>query len=503
MTELLLGLDLGSSMTKGALFDEDGREVLTASRPMPTERPRPGWSEADPDVLWRNVVSICRELAGSEAARQQGIAALGISGAMVGAWVIDASGSPLRPGILWSDGRAQAQIDEAERRTPGFMSEVFQSSGSVMQQGCTLPLVRWLLDYEPEVMQRARAVIGAKDFVRLRLTGNLATDPTEAAVAPGSAMTRDRSPAMMELFGLSSAARLFPEVLPSEAPAGAVTRKSAEETGLEAGTPVAIGTGDVAASVLGAGGSKPGTAVTVLGTTCLSGVVTAAPLFLPPDLGLLFTLPGDHWFRAMVNVAGTVNLDWCLSTLCPDLDGPDRFARLEALASEAGTGAQGATYVPYLSEVGIIAPRVEPRVRAGFSGLTPAHRRAHLVRAVYEGMMFAIRDCYSVMEQPISEVRLVGGASRSRFWTQMLADVTGVPVVVPEGTEFGAKGAALLAAVSIGRFGSVREAVAASSSISRRHEPDLENHALYEAAFERYRAAADGMIDIARRERAT
>ena len=392
MPEVLLGLDIGTSVTKAAVFDRSGRELLRAARPTAIRRPHKTWSEVDPEELWSGVVSLCREIT----AAVSDIAAIGISGAMVGAWVVDADGRPLRPGILWDDGRTQPWIEAREAAEPGFMARIFASSGSVMQQGCTLPLVRWLIDHEPKVMARAATVFGSKDFVRLRLTGETATDRTEAAVAPGSARDRGRSQAMLDLFGLGEAARLFPPACDSETIAGHVTDSAARATGLRPGTPVAIGAGDVAASVIGAGGKSAGSVVTILGTTCLNGVLVDEPVFDPPDLGLLFTIPGGLWLRTMVNVAGTTNLDWCLRVLCPDLAAaPDPYAALEALAGEAGIGAGGVVYIPYLSDVGIIAPKVEPKARAGFVGLGSANGRADLVRAVYEGVCFAIRDCYA------------------------------------------------------------------------------------------------------------
>jgi sugar (pentulose or hexulose) kinase len=198
----------------------------------------------------------------------------------------------------------------------------------------------------------------------------------------------------------------------------------------------------------------------------------------------------------MVNVAGTTNLDWGLSALCPDLLGrPDAYEQLAALAAASPAGARDAGYIPYLSPIGIIAPRLEPGARAGFFGLDPGHGRGDLLRAIYEGLAYAIRDCYARIGRPVSTIRLVGGAARSPFWTQMIADVTGIPVEVPEGTEFGAKGAALLAATAIGWFSDIRAAAAATYRPSRRHEPDRNLRDAYDAGFARYTAASEAMLD--------
>jgi len=498
MPHLLLGFDIGTSVTKAALFDAEGRQVAVAALRTPLAHPQPGWVETDPEIVWRNAASVCREALARASATGADVAAVGVCGTMVGAWVVDAAVRPLRPAILWEDDRTQGLIDEAERARPGFLSRIFARSGSVMQQGCTLPLLRWLVLHEPEVLRAAAAVFGSKDFVRARLTGRLAADVTEAAVAPGSARARDRSPELIATFGLQDWAHLLPPALDSAAAAGTVTAAAAALTGLAPGTPVAAGAGDVPASIIGAGGTRPGIACSILGTTCLNGVLVAAPVFEPPDLGLLFTIPGGLWLRTMVNVAGTVNIDWLLATLCPDLaDAPDRYARLEALAEAAGIGAGRACYVPYLSEAGIIAPRVAPLARAGFVGLSPRHGRPHLVRAVYEGVAFGIRDCFAVMGRPVERIRLVGGGARSPFWSQMLADVSGTEVEIPAGSEFGAKGAALLAATAVGWYADIRSAAEAGFAIARRHAPNPAATARYEPHFRAYRVWRDAVIDAA------
>jgi sugar (pentulose or hexulose) kinase len=498
MAAFVLGFDIGTSVTKAALFGADGAQLAVAARRTPLAHPFPGWVETDPEAVWTNAAAVCREVLAAAGVGGSDVAGVGVCGAMVGAWTLDAAARPLRPAILWEDDRCQGMIEEMERAAPGLLSRIFAISGSVMQQGCTLPLLRWLVRHEPEVMRAAAGVVGAKDFVRFRLTGRLATDITEAAVAPGSARDRARSPELLAVFGLEEWAHLLSPALDSAAVAGEVTAAAAEQTGLAAGTPVVAGAGDVPASTIGAGGSRAGIACSILGTTCHNGVLLDAPAFEPPDLGLEFTIPGGLWFRSMVNVAGTVNIDWLLASLCPDLASlPDRYARLEELAKAGGIGAGGVRYVPYLSEAGIIAPRVAPLARGAYAGLTPRHRRAHLVRAVYEGVAFAIRDCYAVIGRPIERIRMVGGGARSCFWCQMFADVTQKEVEVPLGSEFGAKGAALLAATALSWYASVPEAAEAGFAVARRFSPDPAAGGAYEAHFRSYRVWRDAVIDAA------
>ncbi|HEX3983718.1 MAG TPA: FGGY family carbohydrate kinase [Acidisoma sp.] len=495
MKSLLLGIDIGTSIVKAAIFDRAGTEITHAARRTNVLAPKPDWAEADPEEVWRATCDVIRRVLQARDVSADAIAGIGLSGAMVGAWVVDEAGQPLRPGIFWSDARAQPLIDAMMARDPAVMSRIFAISGSAMQQGCTLPVLRALILDQPEILARAKAVIGAKDFIRARLTGRIATCIVEAAVAPGSAHQRGRSPELLTLFGLDDHAHLLPEPMPCESVAGAITPAAAAATGLCTGIPVVIGAGDVAASVIGAGGLAVGCAVTILGTTCLNGIVVPEPIFTPADLGILFTLPGDLWLRTMVNVAGTTNIEWALATLCPDFaEAADAYERLGALATQSPPGAQGAVYVPYLSEVGIIAPVLAAAARGGFAGLAPRHRRPDMLRAVYEGVAYAIRDCFETTAREFGTVRLVGGGARSAFWRQMIADVLNRPVEVPEGQEFGAKGAALLAATGIGWFSSVAEASVASCRIPHRHEPVGDGR--YEAPYARYKAYAGALAKV-------
>jgi sugar (pentulose or hexulose) kinase len=496
MPSFLLGFDIGTSVTKAAIFDRTGHETAVIATRTNVLQPQPGWSEMDPETAWRATADVCAAVLAAAGLTGQDIAGVGIAGVMVGAWLVDKAGAPIRPAILWNDGRAQEFVNGLLAKRPALMSEIFASSGSVMQMGCTLPVVGWLARHEPATLSRAHAILTAKDFIRLKLTGEIGADESEAAVAPGSARGRGFHRELLAFLGLPDAERLLPKVGRSEAIAGTVTAAAAAATGLKAGTPVAFGAGDTPASVIGAGAGRPGLASTVLGTTCLNGVLSDEPIFEPADLGLLFTVPGGLWMKTMVNVAGTTNIDWCLHALCPDLAGqPDAYDRLAALADAGGVGASGVVYVPYLSPTGIIAPRIEAGARAGFCGLDPNHRREHLVRALYEGVAFAIRDCYAAINQPFDAIRLAGGGARSAFWSQMIADVTGNPTEVPTGSQFGAKGAALLAGIGIGWFSSVAEACAQTFALERRHEPNAATAQAYQEAFARYRAVSLGSLD--------
>ena len=486
--DLLLGIDSGTSLVKAALFDLAGHEIAAESAAIEQSSPRADWAETGMDAAWHRAAATVRRLL-SEIDPGR-IACVGVTGCMVGAWLIDAHGQPVRDAILWNDGRTQPLIDRLSEAHPGLMSRIFASSGSVMQQGCTLPVLRWLADHEPDTLARTRWVLGCKDWLRYRLTGVVAGDETEASVAPGDAVGRCRSNDMLRLLGADAWADRLPAAQACASVGGLVTAEAAAATGLLAGTPVAVGAGDVPSSAVGAGVVVAGRACTVLGTTCLNGVAVAAPVFEPRDAGLLFCLPGGMWLRTMVNVAGTTNLDWALARLLVG-----GFAEAERLAAGVAPGAEGVIYLPYLASVGVISPFVEPAARADFFGLTDRHETAHLLRAVYEGIACSIRDCYAALPVAVSEIRLTGGGSQSRFLAQMIADVSGLRVVVPEGAQFGAKGAALLAGVAVGLFTDVA-ATQACVRAARVHEPNQAAHRRYGAVFAGYRELRRALLPV-------
>lgn len=495
----VLGLDAGSSTIKAACFDVQGRLLSVASRRTPLSRAGGGRVEANPELCWTQACAVLREAREKSGVASKDILGLGLTAAMVGLWLLDKSGAPVRPGINWEDSRTQPLIERMIAQRPQLMSEIFACSGSVMQQGCTLPLLAELSKTEPDSLERAHAAVGYKDFLRARLTGRIATDRTEASVAPGDTRTQSGSQEMRRLFGLERYEHLFPQPLDSSQEAGQLTAEAAARTGLPEGLPVAVGAGDVPAMVIGAGGLIPGSATAVLGTTCMLGQVCEKPIFTPRDLGLLFSLPGGAWYRAMVNVAGTLNVDWAMGLLAKELVGlPDGFDRLNAEIAAVPIGARGVTYLPYLSESGIIAPVADPLARAQFAGLAPVHGRAEMLRAVFEGIAFAMADLADALQiAPGTPVILTGGGSNSTLWCDMIADVLGCEIHVPDGSEFGARGAAMLAAVMVGAHADIRTASEGLRRLgTRQHRPGSANSAAWRNARARYIDCRDKLLNI-------
>jgi len=490
-----LGLDIGTSKTKAALFDADGHEHASVSFRTQVISPKPGWQEVDGQQIWNAVITAVGQLLHEASIGADCIAGVGVTAVMLGAWPIDRNGELVRNPILWNDARTQGLIDGFVADDPEFYERLFATSGCILQTGCILPVLAWLRKHEPATLARTSTILCAKDYIRYRLTNQIGTDASEATVAPGSATSRGFDADSVSAFGVDQYTEMLPVVLESTMIGGSISAAAAAEIGLPSGLPVAVGAGDVVACTIGAGVHRKEQALSILGTACLNGVVRSEPDLAPANLGLTFTMPDNRWLRCMVNNAGTINMDWALNALCPDLS--CTATPLDAcadLAKQSPPGANGILYIPYLSESGIIAPRIEPKARAGFMGLEPTHGREDLLRAVYEGLAYAIRDCFENLNHT-GPIRLVGGGARSRFWSQLIADITGLPVEVPEGSQFGAKGVALCTMVGTGQFDSLESAAEATYHRDRIHMPNRMHTETYNRAYNAAKTAAEAYLD--------
>ncbi|MDW8298583.1 MAG: FGGY-family carbohydrate kinase [Anaerolineae bacterium] len=485
----LLGIDVGTSVIKAALFSADGQELVSCQQPMQLLQPQSGWMEADMQATWQTCCAVIRAVLESPEGQGREVAAVGVTGNMIGAWLVDEHGEPVRNAILWCDSRTQPLWARLTAEQPDLAERIFAMDGCVVESGATLLVLRWLRDHEPQALERARWVFSSKDWIVYKLSGVPQIDSSEAAVLPGDTRIQHSPEILWEWFGILPQRALLPPVQPSERVIGQVQPAAAALTGLKVGTPVIAGAGDVPANSLGLGATEPGTAFMVLGTNLQVCRVFEQPMFEPRLVGLLFYQPHGRWFRALMNVAGTTNLDWAIKQFYADLSAlepAERFKQVEEQAASRPIGADGVLYLPYLSRAGVIAPFVAPKARAQFVGLHDGHTRADLVRAVYEGVAFAARDCYSALGELPRQVIFAGGGARSTFWAQLMADCLGATVIVPHGREFGAKGAALLAGVGVGMYDDIRSACRCAFRPARMHTPDLSAHAHYTAHFAYY-----------------
>ena len=487
----LLGIDKGTSVIKAVVFNADGEAVGVSQRRVQVLQPKPGWHEEDPKATWLLCTETIREALAKAGLTGPDIAAIGIAGHMGGAWLIDAEGAPVRNAICWPDDRAQA--DQLAMGKAGLLTEAFAISGNGLMPGITAMLLGWLAAHEPETVTRTRAVLCAKDFLRFRLTGEIATDPSDVSFVPGDIDARTHSPRVMELCGASAWMDRLPKILPSGAIAGTITAEAATETGLRAGTPVVTGLGDACANALGVGAIRPGAALTVLGTSCLNSQVLAAADRAPAGLGFLFSMPLDRYLRILPNTSGTIAFDWFLERFGAPLtaDGSPDFAALEQKAAGIARGAGGVTFIPYVNGSGVLAPFYDTLARGSFFGVGSHTSYDHLLRAVYEALCFATRDCFAAMSTKPQSLILTGGGAKSAFWSQLFADICGLPIEIVATEESGALGVAQLAGVAVGLWPDLETAAARTTRVAACYHPDPNAAADYDGWFDLYRQTRD------------
>ncbi len=477
---MLIGLDIGTSSSKGVAIDDRGRVVASASESYDFERPRAGWSEHDPAGWWvaaRAVVArLVRDVGPLE------IRGLGVSGQMHGSVFLDResverAGSEevraIRPALMWNDQRTGAQCERLADRLGGVGS-VIRLVGNAPRTGFTLPKVMWLRDEEPDAFARLARVINPKDFVVLQMTGACSTDVGDASgVLAFDVASRSWSREVLDAVGLDPS--LMPEVLESGAVAGRVTSWASEQTGVPEGVPVVAGSGDNQCGAIGAGIARVGLMLATLGT---SGVIYAHAdeprLDLP--LGRVHTMcsaTGDgHARGGWCNTGCTLSAAGALRWAHEMIGGGASMEELLEEASRVPPGCEGLVFAPHLT--GERCPYPDPRASGAWVGLTLRHTRGHLVRAVLEGVTFtmaSILDIVRSLPTEVSEIRLGGGGNRSALWRQMQADVYGQPVSVLNAEEGPAYGAALLAGVGVGAWGSVSEACDATIRVVETIDP--------------------------------
>ena len=464
----LVGLDVGTSSVKGLAIDEDGAVVGVAERGYPLSMPRPGWSEQDPEDWWRGAAEVLEELDAASAA------GIGLSGQMHGLVALDQSDRPLRPAILWNDGRTQAQCDEIEERI-GF-ERLVELTGNRALAGFTAPKLLWMAENEPELYDRIAHVLLPKDYVRLKLTDEHAIDVADASgTLLFDVAARAWSGEVLRALEIDRA--WLPAVFESPAVSGVT----------HGGVPVAAGAGDQAAGALGVGVvAEGGPASVVLGT---SGVVFAALDRYEHDPrarvhAFCHAVP-DAWHAMGVMLSAAGSLQWLRETVGGTYD------ELLSGASEWEPGVEGLLFAPYLA--GERTPHADPGARAAFAGLSLRHDRGALARAVLEGVAFGLRDALDLvadMSHPPRRPRVgrvSGGGGRSDLWLEIVASVLELPLEATVVDEGAAYGAALLGGVAAGVWEDPRTAVDRCVKVTRTIEPRADWIEPYAEARERFR----------------
>ena len=485
---LFLGLDVGTSGVKAILVATSGEVVASATSPLTMATPHPGWAEQDPEAWWHaTLASIAAVRAKRSDAR---IAAIGISGQMHSSVFLDRAGAVIRPALLWCDGRTTAECAEITTRVGGE-ERLRDLASNPALEGFTLPKVLWLRKHEPEAFARLATVLLPKDYIRYRLTGELATEPSDASATLMFDTAHLRwSEEIMRAVELPMS--LLPNVGPSAGVLGRVTADVASRTGIDAGVPVVGGGADNACGAAGVGVIAPGEVVTSWGTSGTVLAPTARPLVDPRLRAHTFchVLP-DVWYLMGVVLTAGGAFAWYQEQLARELAGvSDAAARLDAEAASVPRGAEGVTFLPYLQ--GERTPHRDAAARGAILGLSLAHTRAHLTRAVLEGITFALRDSVTILQAlglAPSHLLLTGGGAKSPLLRRLQGEIFGLPVTTVNREEGPAYGAALLAAVGAGAFPDLRAAVEATLTRAPLEVPEPSAHEEYVQPYARFRNA--------------
>jgi xylulokinase len=487
----LLGLDIGTTGTKALLVTEKGKLIARGTSEYPLLTPKPSWAEQDPGWWWRATKKSIAHVLRVSNVRSREIVGIGLSGQMHGSVFLDGGSKVIRPAILWCDQRTQAECDEITAAF-GFKG-LLRLTCNPARTGFTAPKILWLRKHEPRHWQRVRKILLPKDYIRFLLTGEFATEVSDASgTLLFDVKNRTWSQALLEKLRIPR--DYLPESNESFEISGRVTRRAAEETGLAAGTPIVGGGGDQAAGGVGNGIVEKGIISSVIGT---SGVVFAFSDRPEYDRdGRLHTfchaVPGK-WHMMGVTLAAGGSFRWLRDNLCQEEVIAARRTRVDpyelmTLKAEAvPAGSEGVIFLPYM--IGERTPYPDPNARGVFLGLTLRHTKAHIVRSVMEGVAFSLRDSLEIMKSlhlPIKEIRASGGGGKSKLWRQIQADVFNTEVVTINIDEGPAFGAALLAAVGAGEFRSVEEACRATIRVTSRVAPQQKGVRRYEEHYALY-----------------
>jgi len=492
MPNYLLGIDVGTTGCKALLVAEDGRVAASTTSEYPMSTPQPLWAEQDPEDWWQVARrSIARVLTEAKATGSD-VAGIGLTGQMHGLVLLDAHGDVLRPCIMWNDQRTAAQCEAITRQLG--VKQLLELTGNVVLPGFTAPKIAWVRDNEPQVYSRIASVLLPKDYLRYRLTGALVSDVSDASGTSLLDVAR-RTWSSEMVRALSINANWLPQLTESPEVSAHVSKQAAAETRLVAGTPVVGGAGDQAAQAVGTGTVVEGIVSVTIGT---SGVVfVSSDKYRCEPQGRLHAfchaVPGK-WHLMGVMLAAGGSFRWFRDTFCErereeaKRAGRDPYDLLTEAASKIPAGSEGLLFLPYLS--GERTPYSDANARGVFFGLSLRHTRAHLARAVLEGVTFGLRDSLELVRAlgiPTREVRATGGGASSGLWRQIVADIFASPIATVNVTEGAAYGAALLAGAGAGVYASVPEACQKVIRTRQQVSPGRDAQT-YAALYERYRA---------------
>ncbi|MBA4018664.1 MAG: xylulokinase [Pirellula sp.] len=489
---VFLGIDIGTSGTKTLAIDERGKILAHATAEYPCYAPKPLWSEQDPDDWWKAVIATVRAVMQKGKLKPEDVKGIGLSGQMHGSVFLDKQDRVIRRALLWNDQRTTAECEEIEERAGG-RKKLIKMVANPALTGFTAPKILWLRNHEPKNFAKLAKVLLPKDDVRRRLTGEYATEVSDASgMLLLDVAKRTWSKPLLSKLELDES--LLGRCYESEEVTGTLTKAAAEELGLTTDCKVVGGAGDCAAGAVGNGIVNSGVLSTSIGT---SGVmfVHSDEVKIDPE-GRVHTFchaVRGKWHLMGVTLSAGGSLQWFRNALCQELHeeakkkGLEPYDLLTKEAAAVDAGSEGLYFLPYLS--GERTPHADPHARGCFIGLTLAHGRGHMVRSIMEGVTHSLRDSLEIFRElkiPVKQIRASGGGSRSPLWRQIQADVFGQKVTTLNAEEGPAYGVALLAAVGCGAFKNIQEACAATIRVEKETPPQKPAVRTYDTAFPIY-----------------
>lgn len=482
-----LGIDIGTSGTKTLVVSEKGAILAEAAQGYGLAMPKPLWTEQNPEDWWQATIATVRAAMKKAKLKPADIKAIGLSGQMHGSVFLDKNHQVVRPALLWNDQRTKAECDEIEQRAGG-RKKLIQMVANPALTGFTAPKILWLRNHEPKNFAKTVKVLLPKDDIRRRLTGEYATEVSDASgMLLLDVAKRNWSTKLLEKLELE--ASLFAKVYESEEVTGKLTAAAAKELGLTTDCVVVGGAGDCAANAVGTGVVEGGILSNSLGT---SGVmfVHSDEMQVDPQ-GRLHTFchaVRGKWHMMGVTLSAAGSLQWFVEQICKEVNGKkNAYDIINEEAAQAPRGSEGLFFLPYLS--GERTPHADSNARGCFVGLTLSHSRGHLARSIMEGVAYSLRDSLAILAQmkvPVKQIRASGGGAKSPLWRQIQADVFGQDVVTINAEQGPAYGVALLAAVGAGSYKNIQEACAATIRVVSRTAVDKKAVPTYDRGFPVY-----------------
>ncbi len=489
MSTLLLGVDIGTSSCKTALFDADGKAVAQGGCEYPVSYPRKGWAEQDPAAWWDGVCRAVREMTAGNGIDPAEIAGIGVDGQSWSAIALDAEGNVLCPTPIWTDTRSE----EICRVTAAVLSEerIFGLCGNPVQPGYTWSKILWYREHRPEVFAKTEKILQSNSYIAYRMTGEITQDLSQGYGLACFDMRKGCwDDGMCETLGIPR--KILPEIVPCHQIVGKLTKEAAEQMGLAEGIPVAAGGLDAACGTLGAGVVSPGQTQEQGGQA--GGMSICIDRYAAdPRLILGFHVVPGRWLLQGGTTGGGGALKWLRETMCPELS----FAEMSSLAETAEPGSGGVTFLPYMA--GERSPIWNPDACGVFFGLNYGTTRAQMIRACMEGVAYALRHNLETAEAAgarADTLRAMGGSANSRIWTQIKADVTGHGIEVPGSDTATTLGAAMLAGVGIGVWRNFEEAAGQTVRVNRTVEPDPAAREIYDRGYRTYRQLYEQLKDL-------